>query len=157
VDEVLNRVRDYLAALVREGFLSDAEIFEDGVLYADKEFGRTGLEKPIKRLTVQLSAAHRRQQATWEGPTDCDRIDLAFANLERRGILARQDYTFCFTYGRLAIREEIRKMKRRKPLGFVFYDAPAPRRACESGELCLQYGSVADTDEATAEVAKIIC
>jgi hypothetical protein len=91
----LARVRELIAAKVKTGSGTREEVAANAVeFYADEigEMGQIDLERTVARITDEELEAHRRREATWTSPTDCDRLDRAFARLEMSGILARQDF-----------------------------------------------------------------
>ena len=77
--EELDDLREFIAAHVWEGFDSADDIVENATNYAYETLGRDDLQPDVERITAELIAAHRAEQAGWEGPTDCDRLDEAFA------------------------------------------------------------------------------
>jgi hypothetical protein len=98
----LARVRELIAAKVKTGSGTREEVAANAVEFYKRvsylpadEIGETGqidLERAVARITDEELEAHRRREATWTSPTDCDRLDRAFARLEMSGILARQDF-----------------------------------------------------------------
>jgi hypothetical protein len=154
MDHVLQDLRSFISYRVREGFESVHEIVENATNYAQEQYGRDDLRPAIKRLTAELLAAHRGEQAGWESPTDCDRLDEAFAALNRQGIVARQDFSCCTNCGHIDIWDEVEKEEERRTVeGYVFYHLQCTERAIESGQLLLAYGSVEQSEEALARVA----
>lgn len=157
MDEVLEDLRSFIAHRVREGFESVHDIIENANNYAQETHGRDDLQPDIKRLTAEQFGAHRAEQAGWQGPTDCDRLDQAFAALNRQGIVARQDFSCCNNCGFIEIWEEVEQEEKRQPVeGYVFYHLQATERAIESGELLMAYGCVEDNAEALQRVANKI-
>jgi hypothetical protein len=154
MDEVLKDLRAFIAYRVREGFESEQDIVENATNYVLETHGRDGLRPKIERLTARLLAAHRKEQAHWETPTDCDRLDLAFAALNQQGIVARQDFSCCNNCGHTDIWDEIDEVEEGPPVeGYVFYHFQCTERAIESGQLLLAYGAVDEGEEALAHVA----
>ncbi len=87
-------------------------------------------------------------------------IDRAFASLERRGIVARHDFSDCMSGGLADIWDEMREFAVARslvPIGYTFYHAQDTWEASENGELLLAFGSICTTDEAAAEVGRIVC
>src|SRR5438067_13469087 len=109
MDKVLEDLRSFIAYRMREGFESVHDIIENATHYAQETHGRDDLKLDIKRITSELLAVHQAEQAGWEGSTDCDRLDTAFAALNRRGIVARQDFNCCNTCGVAEIWDEVEK------------------------------------------------
>src|SRR5262245_61330412 len=105
----LTDVRAYITRAVREGFRDEVGILEDASDYAETEHGKP-MRAEVKRLTKELLAAHRAEEATWKGPTDCDRLDAAFAALQRRGVVARQNFSCCSNCGHGEMWDEMGNM-----------------------------------------------
>jgi hypothetical protein len=92
-DEILIELRERIAAAVAEGFEDRVGIISGFIEYAEEEHSRDDLAEAVEQLVDTELAAHRRRQAKWAEPTDCDRLDQAFADLEDRGVVARQHFT----------------------------------------------------------------
>jgi hypothetical protein len=154
MDQVLKDLRSFVAYRVREGFEPEGEIVENATHYAQETHGREDLQPEIAQITAELMAAHRAEQAGWDTPTDCDRLDEAFAALNRQGIVARQGFSCCTNCGHTDIWDEIAKEEETHPVeGYVFYHCQCTERAIESGQLLLAYGSVEDDEAALSSVA----
>lgn len=152
--EALKELREFIAYRVREGFESVHEIVENATDYAYEKYERDDLEPEIKRLTAELLAAYHAEQAGWGPSTDCDRLDEAFAALNRQGIVARQDFSCCNTCGFTEIADEVEAEEKRQPVeGYVFYHLQCTERAIQTGQLLMAYGSVEDDPEALRRVA----
>ncbi len=80
----LKELRSFIAYRVQEGFESEEEIVENAVGFAQETLGDKDCQREVEQLTAELLAAHRAEQANWESPTDCDRLDKAFSALNRR-------------------------------------------------------------------------
>ena len=141
MEEVLKDLRSFIAYRVREGFESVHEIVENAVSYANDTHGRDDLQADIRRITAEMLAVHRAEQEGWEGPTDCDRLNEAFAALNRQGIVVRQDFSCCNNCGFTEIWDEVeREGERQRVEGYVFYHLQSTERAVESGRLLMAYG-----------------
>ena len=54
--------------------------------------------RPIaERLTREAVEAQLAAQEQWPAVTDCDLLDRAFGELERAGVVSRQNFTCCRT------------------------------------------------------------
>jgi hypothetical protein len=149
MDKVLADLRSFIAFSVQEGFDSIHEMMENAQHYALERHGRDDLQLEIKRIVAELLTAHQTDQSHWESPTDCDRLDEAFAALNRQGIVARQNYSCCNNCGFTEIWEEVQQEEAHQPVeGYVFYHLQCTQRAIKSGQLLLAYGCV-DEDEAS--------
>lgn len=155
--EDLQGVRAFIASRVREGFASVHEIIEDATQYASERYSSNDLNSKIKRMRAELIAAHQTEQTTWEGQTDCDRLDEAFAALNRQGIVARQDFSCCNNCGFTEIWDAIEEQEKRQPVeGYVFYHLQATERVIESGQLFMAYGCVEEGGAALVRVANTV-
>ena len=142
---------------VRAGFLDDRtlrrfirDLFSDDIPARD-----------LRRLLPPLIAEARdrlaREQARWPKVTDCDRLDTAFADLERRGILARQNYWCCGTCGCAAIDDEMTRLRRRRPVrGYAFYHEQDTTFAVDGHGLHLNYGSIEDDERSSVAIGREI-
>lgn len=156
MDEVLEDLQSFIAYRVREGLESAHEIVENATDYALETHGRDDLQPAIKRLTAEALATHRAEQSGWGSTTDCDRLDEAFAALNRRGIVARQDFSCCTKCGHTDIWDEIAQVEEHQQVeGYVFYHLQCTERAIASGQLLLAYGTVEESEEALARVANV--
>jgi hypothetical protein len=141
--EALEELRKFIAKRIREGFESPHEIVENARHWAYEKYEREDLLVQIKRLTTELVAAHRAEQAGWGPTTDCDRLDEAFSNLNRQGIVARQDFSCCNNCGFREIWDEIEEAEKRQPVeGYVFYHLQCTERVISTGQLLMAYGCI---------------
>jgi hypothetical protein len=143
---------------IAAGFQSPDEIAREAIeLYSDDQ--PPSVLAPIaERLTAEAIAKHSKAQATWPAVTDCDRLDKAFAKLNQRMIVARQNFSDCGTCGVAEIAEEMEKEQKpgQKVRGYTFYHMQDTERAVEGGGLYLNYGSIDDEEKIALEVANEI-
>lgn len=132
-------VRDFVRRQVRDGFTpldgivaSAPEMFEDGEPEAIRTLAATALREELALLETE--------QRGWPAETDCDRLDRAFAELERAGVVARQNFTCCQTCGHAEIGDEGDKLKAPggRIRGYTFYHSQDTESAVEGQSL---YGS----------------
>jgi hypothetical protein len=162
LDEVFHEIHTQVATRVAEGF-DDDEGIVGGVtesVEADHELEddeADDLRLHVERITAAELERHRRLQSSWVGPTDCDRLDQAFAELEGHGIVARQNFTCCQTCGHAEIWDEIAAASGERPVeGYTFYHMQDTESACWGGHLYLAYGATAEEPEALVNVARRI-
>jgi hypothetical protein len=126
-----------------EGFDDPGRIIESAVEMVEADLDDDELRAHAERLTAESLEEHQRRQSEWAGPTDCDRLDQAFAALEEQGIIARQNFSCCQNCGHAEIGEEIANAEAegRKVQGYTFYHMQDTEGACEGGFLYLAYGS----------------
>ena len=157
MDKILAEIHSYVASRVAEGFDSKEAIIEQATECFEDEHQRDDLGPHAERITVKLLNEHRRAQTQWTFPTDCDKLDKAFAELDRGGIVARQNFTCCQTCGHSEIGDEIKQARAYREIhGYVFYHMQDTEQACASGHLYLAYGSVEEGEEPIANVGKRI-
>lgn len=155
--EALDDLREFIAYRVREGFESPHEIAENAHDWAYERYERDDLLPDIKRLTAEALAAHRAEQAGWGPATDCDRLDAAFAALNARGIVARQDFSCCNNCGFTEIWDEVEQAEKHQPVeGYVFYHLQCTEPAVKMGQLLMAYGCVEEDLEALQRVGNTI-
>lgn len=156
-----NELRRRIEAAVVQGFDERDEIIMAETEAAEDEYDRDDLEPLVTRLTDEALAAHHRKQARWKGETDCDRLDAAFEELERQGIVARQNFTCCSTCGHYEIGDEIKVAKKQKkrpaPVsGYAFYHMQDTESAVEGGGIYIKYDTLKGDDEKKTAVGQQI-
>jgi len=162
MDGLLDEIRNYLTIQGYAGFASEQEIIARAIY--DWECGweeegppATGLRPFLERTTGELLEEYRKERANWPEVTDCDRLDAAFAELDRMGILARQNYEQTLTSGCAAIEAEAERQQTSRPIiGYVFFHEQDTESAvCYDGP-ALAWGAFDDDDEAWRRVAQTI-
>jgi hypothetical protein len=155
--EIAETIHEWVERKAREGFDSREEIIETVCEVVKDDYGREDLRPRVVRATDEALAAHYREQTAWERPTDCDRLDAAFAALEERGIVARQNFTCCQSCGHAEIGDEIEEFEEHgTPVGYAFYHMQDTERAAETGTFYIAYGSVEDSPEDAIKVGHAI-
>ncbi|HST57349.1 MAG TPA: hypothetical protein VLK84_01600, partial [Longimicrobium sp.] len=98
LDDVMDELREQVRSELRMGFAPVDEIVDTALdmVEADEP---DRLRPMTEHLLRTESQANLREQAAWPAVTDCDRLDLAFDELERRGIVARQHFSCCQNCG----------------------------------------------------------
>jgi hypothetical protein len=156
VDELLEAIGNFLTWKVAAGFENDEEVVDRAVEAFEDQMGRPELQRLIAPIAAGLIEDHRRTEASWPETTDCDRLDMAFAELEHHGILARQDYWCCSTCGHSAAWGEVEREQAKRPInGYVFYHSQDTEGAVY-GSFYLAYGAVEDSESALRRVAMAI-
>ncbi|MFZ1082426.1 MAG: HNH endonuclease signature motif containing protein [Candidatus Kryptoniota bacterium] len=156
--EVLKDIWDDVYHLVFSGLVPE-EIIASNVIEMYSEDYDSNLVSPyVVAITQRLLSEHRKQQRIWPSVTDCDRLDSAFAELESREIVCRQNFADCQNCGYRDIWKEISKEKRKgkKVRGFTFFDEQDTEHVIDDGNLYLCYGSVLSSEAADIKIAKEI-
>ncbi len=142
---------------VEAGYEGQDEVIATVVANWRHEGAAGEMEAAVRRAADELLAEHSLEQAAWPEVTDCDRLDAAFAELEARGILARQNYGQTLTSGCAAIRAEVeRERAKRRVRGFVFFHEQDTEVAVRCDGPVLAWGAVADEDPAGRGLAEEI-
>ncbi len=117
--ELYQKIVFYIERDVKGGFETKQQIIDATVGNISNIYQDDNLEAIVKRITIEKLNSHYDEQSTWDYPTDCDKLDQAFAELESSGILARQHYYCCGTCGYCALESELKENK--KARGGTFY------------------------------------
>lgn len=127
------------------------DICEQG---ADADALRAYASAELERLWKE----QRALETSWSGATDCDRLDKAFADLEERGIVCRQDFTCCGNCGVAEIGAELNEAERRgvHVRGYAFYHQQDTERAVEGDGIYLNYGAEKEGEAAALAIAREI-
>jgi len=132
-------VREFIRLQVAMGFDEGHEIAMNAVDCFEDEYEGDDLEYLVATLVEQEWQDHLLAQPPDTQMSDCDRLDMAFAELESMGVVARQHFTCCQTCGNAEIGDEIEQTPGAR--GYVFYHFQDTERAVEGDGLCLCYGS----------------
>jgi hypothetical protein len=158
-NRAITEIKDYAARDVSGGFRNEAEIVQGVVDILSDDFDARIVEPLAAEETRRLLEAHRAAEATWPELTDCDRLDRAFAELESRGIVCRQDFSCCGACGSGEIREEMEKVSEAGSLvrGYAFYHMQDTESAVEGCGLYLNYGATEEGELAAIRIGHEIC
>jgi hypothetical protein len=147
--EDFDELHDFIKVQVAAGYSPLAEIVDDAVeVFADTTADPTALRTAARAVAEQALSAHLDTQAGWPMTTDCDRLDAAFAELDKVGIVARQHFTCCGTCGAHEIHDEIHQAAQAglEARGFTFFHIQDTEHAVGGESLYLSYGAV-DADK----------
>jgi len=160
---LVDEIRQYIRKEVAAGFLDAREIEESAVDCFMNELKKGQLEPAMLRRIagVETDKAFAEQldaQQKWPAVTDCDRLDQAFADLDRSGIVARQNFTCCQNCGHAEIGEEIDTAEQAGTdvIGYAFFHLQNTGAAVETGNLYLYYGAMADGEDAAVRIGRAI-
>ena len=141
-------LREFIAHRVREGFETAHEIVENARNWAYEKYEREDLLEEIKHIASELFVAHLTDQTDWGQTTDCDRLDEAFAALNREGIVARQDFSCCNNCGFSEIWDEVEEAEKQQTIeGYVFYHLQSTEQVIKTGQLLMAFGCVNEDPE----------
>lgn len=150
--KALEEIDGYVRRDVAGGFRAENEIIESVAEVISDEFEADAVKSLIIERTRHHLNQHALAEAEWSEPTDCDRLDSAFAELESHGIVCRQDFSCCGTCGSGEILDEMKKeaAKGRVIRGYAFYHMQDTEHAIEGAGVYLGYGST-QYDKVAAE------
>jgi hypothetical protein len=139
----LAELKKAIAAHVAEGFSSRTDIVGRFTEDPDEEAYGEHDEAAVGRYVEEAIRAHHAKQATWTEPTDCDKLDVAFRSLNRKGVIARQNFSCCSNCGEAEIGGEMNEAKEngRKVIGYAFYHMQDKESAVEGHGIYIKYGA----------------
>jgi hypothetical protein len=154
----LQDLRDFINREVASGFRTKDEIIDSASEYLGDDYDPDELRPYAISITHEIWDEHLAKQRTWPAQTDCDRLDAAFADLEKNGIVARQDFSCCTNCGSTEIWDEMEKTARTgiKVRGYTFYHMQDTERAAEGDGVYLAYGSTIEGAEPAVQIAREI-
>jgi len=153
----IQELRDVIETDVKAGFATKEEIIEAGIDYLLGDFDYDWIEAQASAITNELLEAHFEIQKAWHNETDCDKLDEAFSELDRNGIVARQNWKCCQTCGHAEISYAIEETEAFRPVrGYAFYHLQDTESAVRNDYLYIAYGSVSGDEKDSAIVANEI-
>jgi hypothetical protein len=140
--DLMARVETYFRGLVAAGFESPDGILQRATQNFEDEPGFERMTEHTRRLLRAAIREHLDAQSRWRDETDCDRLDRAFAVLERSGIVSRQNFSCCTNCGVAEIHDEMEEARRVGVYGrgYVLYHEQDTESAVAGGGICLAYG-----------------
>lgn len=158
LQKAITEMRGYIERDVAGGFRREEDICTSVVELLSDDYDADELRPHAKRLTREQIQEHLQEQAAWPAQTDCDRLDAAFSELERAGIVARQDFSCCGTCGAGEIWDEMETVSRRgQPVrGYTFYHMQDTEAAVDGRGVYLGYGAVLKGESPALEIAREI-
>jgi len=131
---------------VAAGFASHEQIIRSAV----RIHGSEATQKELRELAEELAGSffhqHLQAQRGWPLVTDCDRLDLAFAQLAEKGIVVRHDLE---DDGAEEFMDEMERLAdgSQPPRGYVFYQRRGTDAAIDGHGLYLDYGVAGYDDD----------
>ena len=136
----VDEMRQYIRRQVAAGYLDADEVEQSAIDCFVARPRRQHLDPALlKRIagveTDKAFAAQLDAQRQWPAVTDCDRLDHAFADLNRRGIVARQNFACCYNCGHAEIGEEVDDGRESgtKVIGYTFFHSQGTEGAVAYG------------------------
>lgn len=132
------------------GYATRAELVELAEDYLVSEDDRPVSREQAAALVDRLWLERVREQETWQGETDPERLTRAFAALDEAGIVAREDFACCHSCGHAEIGTEASD----GAVGYVFFHGQGTDRVAAGGALMLYYGGFDDSDDTATSVGR---
>jgi hypothetical protein len=151
-------MRNAIRRMVAGGFRSAADIKVEGVEIFAEGDNRAALRPISERLTEEAISEQLTAQTEWPAVTDCDLLERAFGELERAGIVARQNFSCCGNCGSIEILTEMSNAQNRgaRVRGYAFYHMQDTESAADGYGLLLNYGAIERTEEAAMRIGNEI-
>ncbi|NOU05769.1 MAG: hypothetical protein HOO99_06255 [Hyphomicrobiaceae bacterium] len=147
----LAEAREMIVNDVAAGYRTRDEIIESVREMWDEDENTADIAPPDFVAEVDAAIrAHIEHQKQWVGPTDCERLDAAFTELEVNGIVARQNFTCCQNCGFAEIGDEIDGARERgiNVRGLTFFHQQDTESAVVGHGLHLAYAAIDDGTDA---------
>ena len=155
--DAINELRDVIELDVRGGYESREQIINNALDLLMGEYDPQWLEEQATSLTDDALKKHDDEQRLWKHVTDCDKLDEAFSELDRHGIVARQHFTCCQTCGHSEISFAIKDTQKHRPVhGYVFFHWQDTESAVRNEYLYLAYGSISGKESESEVIASQI-
>ncbi|MFD3500522.1 DUF6891 domain-containing protein [Streptomyces sp. NPDC058678] len=149
--ELAARAEGYVREMLDDGYLGIEKLIQETVhLVQDRAAEPPLSPAQARRIVERLWLERVEEQKTWAGPTDPDRLEQAFAALEDKGIVARENFTCCRSCGMAEIGGEADGTEGAR--GFVFFHHQCTRGAAQGHGLTLHYGGFDDSAKTTKAV-----
>ncbi|WP_329339924.1 hypothetical protein OG866_31450 [Streptomyces sp. NBC_00663] len=145
--EVTAEAEGQVREMLTDGYLGIEEIIRETAYLLEDRLSAAQARPIVERLWL----ARVEEQESWTEPTDPDRLERAFAALERDGIVAREHFTCCRSCGMGEIGAEMAD-REGGARGFVFFHYQCTRSAAEGHGLSVYYGDFANTPQGKAAV-----
>jgi hypothetical protein len=154
-NEMLGYLWDDVYEQVFAGLVPSEDIVAEIIEMYSDDYDANVVLPFVVTITQKLLEEHQKQQRYWPAITDCDRLDSAFEELERNGVVCRQDFSDCLSCGYSEIWDELKTVKDagRQVRGFTFYHMQDTTNAVQGGDIYLGYGSTLDDVNADLNIA----
>ncbi len=138
-----DEIRSFIREIAVEGYETDERIVFDVTLALEGDHpGQLDIRERVERLAPDVFEDLRALEAEWPIPTDNDRLDRAFASLDRDGILARQNFYGSQRVADEEMTHEIAAFRDQCPIrGFAFFHGGDTRRAIAGEGLRITFGA----------------
>lgn len=137
-------ILDFLREVAVEGYGTDDEVVDwvtHGLVHEHP--GQPDLRARVEALAPLIFDELQAREAAWPIPTDNDRLDRAFASLDRDGILTRQNWYRSEAPADEEMAHEVRAARCSRPIrGFAYFHGGDVRRALAGEGLRITWDAV---------------
>lgn len=144
--EIAAQAEQYVRETLADGYLGIEAIIRETVYMVEDRLTSAQARPIVERLWLERV----EEQQSWTEPTDPDRLERAFAALERDGVVARENFACCRGCGMTEIGAEMADQEGAR--GFVFFHYQCTRSAAEGHGLSLYYGDLENSPQVTTAV-----
>jgi hypothetical protein len=152
-EELRTEVEAWIRSQIIAGFCALDDIVEgardvyfhgEGAPEFDEE-----IESQCRAMANKCLEELLQEQKSWVGPTDNDRLESAFDDLENQGIIAMMNWTCCQTCGHYEIGEPIEEAKESglNVIGYTFFHQQDTDAAVEGHGLMFAYGALEEKND----------
>lgn len=147
-----NYILDRIHIWVWSGFYSPAEVDEriDDILEEDAD------EAMLRAAVGPEFAKKAAAEASWPLVTDCNKLDQAFHELNRTGIIALHNAGYTQSDGFSDVVEVFHDRGKTGVRGYCFYHGQDVERAVNGQGLTIAYGDLDDDQAKAAEIGHAI-
>lgn len=157
-DDHLAQMERFIVQLVSGGYETPQQILESVMDYMSDDLDARTIDLQAGPMLERALAAHAEAEKTWPAVTDYDRLSTAFAALDHRGVVARENFSCCGTCGSTEIWDEMDAARNSGTTitGYVFFHMQDTESAVDGDGLYMNYGAVEDGEEAALGIAATI-
>lgn len=140
-----------IASMVRSGFYDRERLIEVFTEEMDAP-GELNASDVASAIDEQFTA-YEQEKLSYPATTDCDRLDVAFAKMNERGVIAIQNAGYTQSDGYDDVGEVYsQRPDKESVLGYCYYHGQDLERAINGDGLCFAFGPVDPADEQTVGV-----
>ena len=145
-------VADSIDKWIWSGFYAHDDIGQmvDDIIGEDADAGE------LKSLIGPKLRAKLRDERSWPGVTDCDRLDQVFYQLHEQGICALANAGYTMSEGYCEVSEAVADAPDGHYTGFCFYHGQDVERAIEGEGVMLAFGDLADDRQRSIATGQVI-
>ena len=153
--QILEYLHEQIDIHVRCGYQSEDEVMETIEEQVRDEFRESGdgAVEPLLAEARQRMAVQKKKEETWTERTANDRLDVAFAALEARGIVALQDAGYTMSDGWSDVAEA--RDYPSDAWGATFFHRQDVERGVQGDGLNLAYGAFVEGDQHEPESIRL--